>query len=216
MNEPVRKRGRPATFDQAAALDVAATLFQRHGFDGTSIAMLTEGTGVTAPTLYAAFGSKEELYSRALAHYQQRGRDARISLPYPRSSVYRTVETFLRQAAIRFADPKGPKGCMVATGSLACGTESQSAAETTACARRTSLEAFVVQLEQAKRDGELPVDTDSEALARFYSAVVQGMSVQAIDGADTTNLNALVDIALAAWPKKSPRAERRAPAGRKG
>lgn len=200
MSQDRKSRGRPATFDRIAALDVATHLFWRHGYEGTSIAMLTEGMGVTAPTLYAAFGSKEDLYRAALAHYGSRYQEAATSAPHEDGSLYRMVEHLLRETAVRYARPDKPKGCMIATGSLQCGADNTPVVEATAGARAYGLRAFIAQLDQAKLKGELPPDTDSEALARFYAAVVQGMSVQAIDGADLPRLNAIVDVALAAWP----------------
>lgn len=199
MSDTAKRRGRPPTFDRAAALDQAMRLFWRHGYEGASIAMLTEAMGFTAPTLYAAFGSKEALYREALTRYArsdiQSGRHDGA-----RGSAYQTVEHFLHDAAMRFSRADKPKGCMVATGSLYCGAESPGAAETAASLRAKGVAAFVEELEQAKRDGELPAETDCPALARFYTAVLQGMSVQAIDGADAASLTAIADAALNAWP----------------
>ncbi len=62
-------RGRPREFDEAEALDCALELFWRQGYEGTSIADLRTAIGITAPSLYAAFGSKEELYRRVLERY---------------------------------------------------------------------------------------------------------------------------------------------------
>lgn len=165
--------------------------------------MLTESMAVTPPTLYAAFGSKEELYREALARYRHLGRQA-AAVSTESGSVFSMLEHHLRAAAQRFPDPDKPKGCMVAVGSLQCGADNRNAADAVASERRAGLAGFVIQLEQAKQRGELPCDTDADALACFYAAVYQGMSIQAIDGADTARLNALVDIALAAWPGRRP------------
>lgn len=219
-SEPSKRRGRPPSFDRPAALEGATELFWRHGYDGTSIAMLTQAMGCTPPTLYAAFGSKEQLYREVLAHYRDRDswspgshdEERLVSPPTlpaespdresPRAwpACYRTVERGLREAAVRFAAAGTPKGCLVAVGALQCGAEHRAVADATAAVRTDQLAAFVAELEQAKRDGELPADTDADAVARFYAAVAQGMAVQAIDGADAARLNALVDVALAAWP----------------
>ncbi len=79
------------------------------------------------------------------------------------------------------------------------------AARTAAAAVRASgFAVLIAALERAKALGELPADSDILALARFYGAIVQGMSVQAIDGASASALNGLVDIALAARPGRRP------------
>jgi AcrR family transcriptional regulator len=200
MSDPARLRGRPATFDRAAALKAATELFWRHGYEGTSIAMLTEATGFAAPTLYAAFGSKPALYREAITRYQAGDREREGG---PEGPPYRIVERFLHTVADQFTDPARPRGCMVATGSLRCGAEGQEAVAVAASMRAEGLKQFVALLEAAKRTGEAPAETDAAALAGFFMAVVQGMSIQAIDGADAASLHAIADAALAAWPGRT-------------
>ncbi len=61
--------GRPREFDIDEALDCALHVFWSKGYEGTSIAELTEAMGITRPSLYAAFGNKEELFRKALDKY---------------------------------------------------------------------------------------------------------------------------------------------------
>jgi AcrR family transcriptional regulator len=194
-----KPRGRPRTFDRQAALEAAMTLFWRHGYEGTSIADLTSAMGFTPPTLYAAFGSKEQLYREVLAHYLTRGR-ALSEDP----CAYAAIEYHLRDAAEHFTNPAKPAGCMVSTALLYSAVENEAARAAAAALRAGAFALLVAKLDRAKATGELPADTDTQALARFYSAIIQGMSVQAIDGASAADLNDFVDIALAAWPGKRP------------
>src|SRR4051812_24330922 len=64
-------RGRPREFDTERALDAALALFWRHGYEGTSLSELTDAVGVTPTSLYAAFGNKEELFSKVVDRYIQ-------------------------------------------------------------------------------------------------------------------------------------------------
>lgn len=198
-----RPRGRPRTFDRQAALEAAVALFWRHGYEGTSIADLTEALGVTPPTLYAAFGSKEQLYREALEHYIARDGD-RAEVLRAEIPAYVVIEQYMRRAAERFTAPGRPPGCMISTASLNCAAENGAARAAAAALRDSSFKLLVEKLCQAVATGELPAESDVLALARFYSAVIQGMSVQAIDGASTADLNGLVDCALAAWPGRRP------------
>jgi hypothetical protein len=70
----------------------------------------------------------------------------------------------------------------------------------TAARREASLQALKARFQRAINEGELPADTDIDALAHFYGAVVQGMSAQACDGACTKRLMQVVEVALSAWP----------------
>lgn len=198
--ETRKTRGRPRTFDRQAALDAAMELFWRHGYEGTSIADLTDAMGFTPPTLYAAFGSKEQLYRDVLERYLERGEQGRAGWQTEAGSTRELFEQYLRKVAERFTDPTRPAGCMVQTASLYCATENEGARTIAADMRAIGLAALVAVLERAQAAGELPAATDVRALARFYNAVIQGMSVQAIDGASAEDLNRVVDVALLAWP----------------
>lgn len=68
-NEVKKSRGRPRVFDMDEALDMALKIFWARGYEGASIAELTETIGVSKPSLYAAFGNKEELFYKALMRY---------------------------------------------------------------------------------------------------------------------------------------------------
>src|SRR3546814_289685 len=67
------ERGRPRNFDRTAALRLAVNRFQTHGYEGTSIADLTDEMGISAPSLYNAFGSKESLFRQAVEYYATHG-----------------------------------------------------------------------------------------------------------------------------------------------
>ncbi|WP_280299880.1 TetR/AcrR family transcriptional regulator [Nocardia abscessus] len=61
--------GRPRSFDIDSALDRALEVFWRYGYEGAALSDLTAAMGVNRPSLYAAFGSKAELFDRALERY---------------------------------------------------------------------------------------------------------------------------------------------------
>jgi len=194
-----RKRGRPATFDRAAALETATRLFWQHGYDGTSISMLTDALGVTPPTLYAAFGSKEQLYCKALESYRdmtQRNQAGLVSA----HSTYEIVRALLRGSAMGFTASDDGRGCMLMVGAIQHGPDGDGAAKLTKAARAEVASQFEALLAAGKANGELPPSTDVSLLAKFYVSFVQGMAVQAIDGASRDELEALVDVALTAWP----------------
>ena len=58
-------------FDVDQALDFALKVFWRKGYEGTSLHDLTEAMGINRPSLYAAFGNKEELFRKALDRYAE-------------------------------------------------------------------------------------------------------------------------------------------------
>lgn len=204
MNQPARKRGRPRILDRDTGLEVAARLFWQHGYEGTSIAELTRAMGITPPSLYATFGSKEELYRQALDHNIKQESKLRSEALQGEMSAYDALSFYLYDVAQGVSDPSKPRGCIISTAVLQHAEENESVAREVAARRDMSIQCIKKRFDRAIDEGELPAGTDTEALARFYSAVVQGMSAQACDGACTETLKRMVDIALAAWPGRLP------------
>lgn len=190
-----RPRGRPRAFDRDAALATAGRTFWRLGYEGASIADLTEALGITAQSLYAAFKSKADLYREALDWYQREiGAYSVAALRKP--DVFEAIECSLIGAADEFARAGRPKGCMISTAVLTCAEENAPIAETVAGMRSGALAAYRARLDQGIADGQLRPDTDIGALARYFGAIIQGMSVQARDGATADELAAVARIAL--------------------
>lgn len=200
MNEPARRRGRPRALDRDVGLGIAARLFWEHGYEGTSIADLTRAMGITPPSLYAAYGSKEELYRQALDHNIEHETRRRVEALQGPMSAYDALAFYLYDVAEGVSDPNKPRGCMVSTAVLQHAEENEAVARDVAERRDASIQCMKTRFDRAVSEGELPTGTDTDSLARFYSAVVQGMSAQACDGACTATLKRLVDVALRAWP----------------
>lgn len=167
------------------------TVFWRHGYEGASLGRLQAATGLTPPSIYNAFGSKEGLYQACLDHYAGSVGAAHVAtLTRPASRA--GVRAFLLAAARDFTRADRPGGCMVSTASLTLSPELTSIAEATASRRAATMTVLADYLAEAGA-------TSPATLARFFGAVIQGMSVQARDGASEEELAALADVALAAW-----------------
>ncbi|BCL74491.1 TetR family transcriptional regulator [Jeongeupia sp. HS-3] len=195
---PPRPRGRPRNFDRAQALDLALQLFWHQGYEGTSIADLTAAIGIPPASLYAAFHSKEALYREVLALYAEReGASTRRALDEA-PSAYLSMRCVLVEAAQRFVS--ATPGCLITTAVLGCAPENRGAAAAATTMRNAVLVLFQQRFDRAVHTGELPPDTETAALARCYGAVLQGMSIQACDGASVAELTALADAALTLFP----------------
>ena len=182
-------------------MNIALDLFWRHGFEGTSTAQLTAAMGIAPPSLYAAFGSKEALFREALAAYGQRyGGFLSESMAAP-GPARAAVEQMLLRAVRQFADAEHPLGCMVAAGELQASTASAALVAEVTAQRMAAQQVIRNRLETARKAGELPDDTDTATLAAFFAMTIQGMAVQARDGAKPALLKRLAVLALQAWPQ---------------
>lgn len=200
METPVRRRGRPRLLDRDVGLDIAARLFWERGYEGTSTADLTKAMGINPPTLYSMFGSKEELYRQALDFSIARENSRRSDILQSDLPLYEALRLYLYDIADGDTQPDKPRGCMVSTAVLQHAEENASVARLTATLREASMQALKTRFDRAVDEGELPAGTDTDTLARFYGAIIQGMSAQACDGACNALLKRLIDLALAAWP----------------
>lgn len=200
-----KARGRPRTFDREVALDAAMHLFWEHGYEATSLAQLTAAMGISPPTLYAAFGDKEALFLEAVARYQARGGDQTSVLLGDAKTAREAVERVLAESAIRLTDPKNPRGCMVVTSAVSVSEEAVKVQRDLAQCRADWEKAMKARIERGISDGDVPSSANAGALAAFYMAVLQGMSLHAKDGASREQLKQIGSAALQAWPGKSPR-----------
>jgi len=200
LARPGVQKGRPRGFDAAEALDKALHVFWQRGYEGTSLSDLTEAMGINRPSLYAAFGNKEELFRRALDRYAEKGPGAVYRKALAEPTARAVVERFLKGVAEFLTDPKNPPGCLSVQGALSCGEAAESI-KSELCRRRAAGEcALRERFERAKSEGDLAADADTAALARFIVTVTQGMSVQVAGGASRADLLMVADMALKAWP----------------
>jgi AcrR family transcriptional regulator len=202
---PARKeeaRGRPRAFDIDRALDQALQVFWRQGYEGTSLSDLTKAMGINRPSLYAAFGNKEELFRKVLDRYAE-GPSSRVSHALSEPSAYAAVKQLLYASAELQTNPKNPRGCLTVHGALTCSPENETIRRELASRRLTAGNDLLKRLEQGKSEGDFPESVDSAELARYFIAVIQGMAVQAASGATRQQLEKVADLALLAWPREA-------------
>jgi AcrR family transcriptional regulator len=193
------QRGRPRAFDPDAALERAMHVFWAKGYEGASLSNLTRAMRINRPSLYAAFGNKEQLFRKVLDRYMD-GPVAYFSEALASLKAREVVEEIFLGTVRMADDPTVPAGCLMVQGALACGNAS---ARKEAAARRVASEAALrYRLQRAKREGDLPKNADPAELASYVMTVVRGMAVQSASGASRDQLRQVAQIALRAWPKR--------------
>ncbi|XVU23849.1 TetR/AcrR family transcriptional regulator [Actinoplanes sp. CA-054009] len=196
----VKTKGRPRGFDADEALDRAIEVFWEHGYEGASLTDLTTAMGINRPSMYAAYGNKEELFRRAVARYAEHDMAyARKALAEP--TAYRVIESFLRANADALTRTDRPAGCLSIQGGLAGGSDNGEVAQFLAASRLGGERALAERLARAVEEGDLPRGTDPAALARYVMTVSEGNAVHAAAGVDRASLHATVDLAMGAVPR---------------
>ena len=164
-------------------------LFWRHGYEGVSISDLVGAIGIAPPSLYAAFGSKAGLYREALDHY--------ATLPGAldglgsAASASEAAADVLGRAVRAVTAPEGERGCMVSTSMVQSGAEHAEIARDLTVRRRAIRDALAAEF------GRWLSPDMASATAGHIAAVMQGLAVQARDGASRADLEVVVEEVIA-------------------
>jgi AcrR family transcriptional regulator len=177
-------------------------VFWRHGYEGATIAQLTDAMGINPPSLYAAFGSKEGLLKAALDRYSAR-RTAFMEEIVSAPTAREVAEQFLMRTADAHTDPANPPGCLLVQGGLACGVGSENVPFELAAHRAQTEQQLRERFVRARAEGDLDATVDPAALARYLSAVTAGMGVMASSGADREALRQVAAVSLKAFDEQS-------------
>ena len=196
---PRAKKGRPLSFDREAALHQAMLLFWQHGYEATSLSDLTAAMGVTAPSIYTAFGDTNRSFLETVGRY--------LSGPVTSDSIIEAAVTaedaawgLLRASAIGFTGIDSPPGCLLAASAISCSAAAADVQGKLAAIRRRIEARLHDKVVQAVAAGEMAADADADALVGHVMAVIQGMSTLARDGAPREKLLRVAATAMQAWP----------------
>lgn len=192
--------GRKRAFDDQAALHTAMELFWRQGYEGTSITDLTQALGINPPSLYAAFGSKRELFEKALDRYMCE-RTVQLEVAMAEPTAYQAVLELLTGRVEVFTAPGQPAGCMTIQAGLSSGEPHHEIVDLLAAAREEMRRTVLDRFDKAVAGGDLPAGTDCAALARYVMAAIYGLSVEAASGAPKEELQAAAILAAQVVPR---------------
>jgi AcrR family transcriptional regulator len=196
----MKQLGRPREFDRDKALEKAMELFWAQGYEGATLTDLQNAMGgITAPSFYAAFGSKEALFKEAVELYHKIQGAPIVKALMEGPTARASIEAWLHAAAKSVCQAGTPRGCLVVLGAINC-MPANKGIEDFMREQRSLREKFIRQrLRRGIAEGDMPERADVNALASFYASIIDGLSIRARDGASRKTLAAIVDCAMAAW-----------------
>ncbi|MNE14132.1 HTH-type transcriptional repressor ComR [compost metagenome] len=187
--------GRPREFDREEALHKAKEVFWQRGYEGTSLSDLVAALGIASARIYAAFGSKENLFREAIALYlAEEGAFADAALS--ESDTRLAVRQLLVDAVENYTRDDRPHGCMVVLSLTNYGRDNEEIMAWLAGYRRERIDGIVERIRQGVQSGDLPENTDIQALGDYVATLFHGISIQARDGVSRARLMAMTDIAM--------------------
>jgi len=194
-------RGRPRKTDPNNALETTMKLFWEKGFDGTSMNDLAAATGMAKPGLYANFGDKEALYTKALTHYfDELGSPLLDELARSPGPLVVVIRRFLDTVTASARDKTNPSGCFVVNSLIDCADRPAPLEDLARAFDAKRYDAFLDRFQLAKQQGELPADADVEALADFFAGQVLALAVMGRAGAHRTSIDHVIDLAMKVIP----------------
>ncbi|HWZ52693.1 MAG TPA: TetR/AcrR family transcriptional regulator [Granulicella sp.] len=196
------KPGRPRSFCDQAALEAAMRVFWEKGYEGTSLTDLTEAMGINRPSLYAAFGDKEALFLKAIEQYTN-GPASYLRQALAEPTAYRVIEALLRGSVKLLGDPHNPRGCLSVQGGLACGAAAEPVKQALVAWRKHGEAEMVKRFRRARAEGDLPAELDPHDLARYIATVLNGLSIQAANGATKAEMTRVVELTLRSLPTQN-------------
>lgn len=194
--------GRPRKFDKDLALDIAMKVFMQKGYEATSITDITAGLGINRPSVYAAFGNKEALFTQALGRYIQ-GPIAYLGEVLSEKTSREVVRQLLMKSVdLIVSSAEQPRGCLAVQSSISSELAAAGIQQHIVNGLHQIELNIKQRFERAIEEGDLPKDTDAWLLTKYVTTLHKGLSIQATNGANAEELRGIVEVALMSWPGK--------------
>ena len=187
--------GRPVGFDKDAALEAAMLLFWKRGYEGASMADLTEAMGLNPSSIYAVFGDKHSLFALAVKRYMDsRAQYATKALEEP--TLKRVIRALFESTVAFLTSPGHPPTCMTLARAAGCSADATPARDIMTEIRKQNEVAMRQRFREARKSGEFPKGVNVSDYTRYLSSVLAGLSIQAANGSTKAELKRTAEMAL--------------------
>jgi TetR/AcrR family transcriptional repressor of nem operon len=188
---------RPREFDEAIALEAAIECFWHRGYEATSVRDLADKMGISAPSLYNAYGDKHALFVRALERYLDQSTRARIRRLEDSLPAKQAICSFIEDIIERSVNDRERRGCFLINSALEVAPHDKKLGALIAD-RLAEIEAFFYRsIKTAQADGAVPRDRAAKDLARLLLGVLLGIRVLARSRPERVLLEGVARPALA-------------------
>lgn len=187
-----RTRGRPRKFDQSSALQAASDVFWTKGFNATSLDDLSAAMDMKRPSIYNAFGDKEAIYRKALAHFIQGMEAAFAQTMLAEDDIRKALTSFYSGALGIYTSGEQPKGCMVMSTAVAAATCHPEIQADLLNIISELDNKMAMRLEQARDAGQLDSSYDVAGRAAIAQSLLHSLSLRARAGEAQIQLRRII------------------------
>jgi AcrR family transcriptional regulator len=198
-----RGKGRPKSFQRDDALKAAMKLFWERGYEGTTFEDLISAMGISASSFTHAFKNKEALYREATDVYLSISSEWFLGILADEPDVETAFRKLFETTATEFTRDDLPPGCMISLAGTHLPPGLSPLRDMMIEHRAVSEAALATRLRRGRDDGQIPEDTEIDAVAAFFSALSRGIAVQARDGASREKLLTIVNVAMKSFPHRA-------------
>ena len=188
-----RKPGRPRKFDSDEILDIVINVFWELGYEASDTETLSMRTGLTKPSLYNAFGSKEDLFLAAINRYRTIRSKASFNALAKASKPKEGIRDYFLNLAENVAGEGHPCGCLILSVAMPVCDQLPKVAEALSRMPEESYSKMKFYFDKQKEEGKLPEAFDESAAIALFQDLSTAMITQARAGAP---LNTLKDKAV--------------------
>ena len=186
---------RQKEFDRDEVLEKAMNLFWYKGYEATSVQDLVERMGINRGSLYDTFGDKHSLYLAVLDRYSKTAAE-QLQILEQADAGLPAIERFFYALETEFSAGEHCKGCLMANSMVELALHDPQTARKIAAHLSRMETGFHQVLVRAQKKGEIATDRDLQALARFLTSSVNGLSVMAKAVSDRKVLQDIVKVIL--------------------
>ena len=183
--QDINKQTSRRTFDRIKGIAVAKSLFHQCGFDAVGIAKLTKALDINPPSLYAAYGSKADLFELAIEAYIAENNLPVNEILAPERDTSDALKELIHQAASLYVRSETERGCMVAEGMRAADQKARMISNYYCELSREFIKNFIIQKHPEK----------AEELADYVVVSLQGLSAAAFAGLPTSRILTVAELA---------------------
>jgi TetR/AcrR family transcriptional regulator, transcriptional repressor for nem operon len=185
---------RPREFDHTEVLHKIADVFIANGYNGTSVSMLTEASGLGRQSLYNAFGDKQSLYLKAIECATERHHPVCDSMCNT-SSGYEAIELLFRATLDGCTSGDRTQSCIVSAGLLEGIEEEAIGSKLKECWGGTQ-HLLETSVRRGQKDGSIRSDQSAKDLANLMMALMSGARVSARALTDKASMKRIIQLAL--------------------